>query len=99
MEPNQVHLFAAAMSRDAEQIIDVLEARFAGESVRDFGHGKGRNRIDDDVSLVHWVTATRLHVGTRPDANAASDSAAPDSLAKAFGEQHPELRISESPAG
>jgi hypothetical protein len=29
---------------------------------------------------------------THPDANAASDSSAPDSLAKAFGEQHP-LRV------
>jgi hypothetical protein len=40
------------------------------------------------VALVHPVTTTRFDMGTRPDANAASDSPAPDSLAKAFGEHH-----------
>jgi hypothetical protein len=42
------------------------------------------------VALVHPVTTTHLYMGTRPDANAASDSPAPDSLSKAFGEHHME---------
>jgi hypothetical protein len=40
------------------------------------------------VSLVHRVTATHLYVGMLPDANAASDSPIPNSVAKAFGEYH-----------
>jgi hypothetical protein len=40
------------------------------------------------VALVHRVTTTHLYMRTRPDANAASDSPVPDSLAKAFGEHH-----------
>jgi hypothetical protein len=47
-----------------------------------------RNRIHDDEALVHPITATRLYMGTRPDADAASDPPAPDSLAEALREQH-----------
>jgi hypothetical protein len=91
MEPNQVHRVAAAVSCDAQQIIYVLEPRFTGQIVRDVGDGNRHNRIHDDVPLVHPVTTTHLYMGTCPDANAASDSPAPDSLAKAFGEHHMEL--------
>src|SRR5688572_8951892 len=88
MEPNQVHLVAGAVSCDSQQIIHALESRFTRQIVRDVGDGNRRNRIHDDVALVHPVTTTNLYMGTRPDANAASDSSAPDSLAKAFGEHH-----------
>ena len=90
MEPNQVHLVAAAVSCDSQHIIHALEPRFTGQIVRDVGDGDRRNRIHDDVALVHPVTTTHLYMGTRPDANAASDSPAPDSLSKAFGEHHME---------
>jgi hypothetical protein len=40
------------------------------------------------VALVHPVTTTHLDMGTRPDANAAFDSPALDSLAKVLGERH-----------
>ncbi len=88
MEPNQVHLVAAAVSCDSQQIIHALEPRFTGQIERDVGEGNRRNRINDDVALVHPVTATHLYMGMRPDANAASDSPVPDSIAKAFGEHH-----------
>lgn len=88
MEPNQVHLVAAAVSCDSQQIVRALESGFTRQIVRDVGEGNRRNRIDDDVTLVHRVTTTHLDVGTRPDANAASDSPTSDSLAKAFGEHH-----------
>jgi hypothetical protein len=88
MEPNQVHLVAAAVFCDLQQIIDALEPRLTGQIVGDVGNGDRRNRIHDDVALVHPVTTTHLDMGVRPDANAASDSPAPDSLAKAFGEDH-----------
>src|SRR4026209_544725 len=90
MKLNQVHLVAAAVSCDSQQIIHTLEPRFPGQIVRDVGDGNRRNRIHDDVSLVHPVTATHLYMGARPDTNAASDSPVPDSLSKAFGEQHME---------
>jgi hypothetical protein len=92
MEPNQVDLVAAAVFCDSQQIVHALEPRFTGQIVSDVGNSDRRNRIDDDVALVHAVTTTHLHVGTRPDANAASDSPASDSLAKTFGEHHMERR-------
>jgi hypothetical protein len=88
MEPNQVHLVAAAVSGDSQQIIHAFEPRFTGQIVGDVGDGNRRNRIHDDVAVVHPVAATHLHMGTRPDANTAFDSPAPDSFAKAFAEQH-----------
>ena len=89
MEANQVHLVAASVSCDLQQIINALEPRFAGQIVRDVGDGNRRNRIhDDDVALIHLVTTTYLYMGTRPDPNTASDYPEPDSRAKPFGEQH-----------
>jgi hypothetical protein len=95
MEPNQEHLVAAAVPCDSQQVIHALEPRFTGQIVRDVGDGNRRNRIDDDVALVHPVTTTDLYMGTRPDANAAPDSPAPDSLSKAFGEHHMEPRAGQ----
>ena len=88
MKPNQVHVLATAVSRDSQQIIHAVESRFTSQFVRDVGNGNRRNRIHDDVALVHLVTTAHFYVWTRPDANAASDSPAADSLAKALGEHH-----------
>ena len=88
MEPNQVGLVAFAMSRDLHQVGNAIESRLAGQIVRDVVEGNRRNRIDDDVPILHRVAAAHLHLEPRPDANAAFDSAAPDPLAKAFGEHH-----------
>jgi hypothetical protein len=88
MEPNQVHVVAAAVFCDSQHIIHALESRLTGQIVRNVGDGNRRNRIHDDMALVHPVTTTHLYMGTRPDTNAASDSPAADSLAKAFGEHH-----------
>ena len=43
---------------------------------------------NDDMAVVHRITTAHLDVGTRPDADAASDSSAPDPFTKAFGEHH-----------
>ena len=88
MEPNQIHLVPAAVFRDSQQIVDALESRFAGEIIADIGEANRRDRIHNDVALVHPVPSTHLDMRTRPDPNAASDPAAPDSLAKMFGERH-----------
>src|SRR5262245_3139302 len=88
VEPNQVHLVAAAVSCDSQQISDGGEPRFTGQILRDVGDGNLRNRIHNNVTLVHLVTTTHLYTRTLPDANAAFDSPEPDSHAKVFGEHH-----------
>lgn len=88
MEPNQVHLVAAAVPCHLQQIIDAFEPRFARQIVCDVPDGNRRNRIDDDLAVVHLVTTADLYVGSLPDANAAPDSPPSNSLAKAFGEHH-----------
>jgi hypothetical protein len=88
MEPNQVGLVAFTVPRDLQEIANAVESRLAGQIVRDVVDGNRRNRIDDDVSIVHRVAAAHLDMEPRPDADAACDSPAPDPLAKAFGEHH-----------
>jgi hypothetical protein len=88
MEPNQVRLIAFAVPRDLQEIVNTVESRLARQIVRDVVDGNRRNRVDDDVSIVHRVAATDLDVEPRPDAHAALDSPAPDSVAKPFGEHH-----------
>ena len=56
MEPNQVHLVAAAVSCDLQEIIHAFEPRFASQIGRDVGEGNRRNRIHDDVTLVHPIS-------------------------------------------
>jgi hypothetical protein len=88
MESNQVHVFAAAVSCDLQQIIHTVKSRFTGQIERDVGDGYLRDRVHDDVALFHPVPATNLHVGARPDANAASDSSIPNSIAEVLTEHH-----------
>ena len=88
MEPNQVGLIAFAVPRDLQEIVNAVESRLAGQIVRDVIDGNRRNRIDDDVTIVHRVAAADLDVGPHPDADAALDSPAADSVAKAFGKHH-----------
>ena len=90
MEPNQVHLVAASVSCDLQQIIHAFEPRLAGQIVRDVGDGNRHNRIHYDVALIHPVTATHHYMGTRPDTNAAFDYPEPDSRSKTFCEHHME---------
>ena len=91
MEPNQEGLVAFAVPRDLQKIVNAVESRLAGQIVRDVVDGNRRNRIDDDVSILHRVAAAHLHLEPRPDADAASDSPAPDPPAKPFGEHHDAL--------
>ena len=88
MEPDQVDVVAAAMFRHLQQVLDAVEPRFAGQIVGDVFERHRLNRVHDDVAVVHPVATTGLDAGGLPDANAASDSPAPDSFAKAFGEHH-----------
>lgn len=90
MKPNQVDVIAAPMLCDPEQIIYAFEPRFTSQIVRHIFESNLLNRVNDDITLIHWVTTTHLHVRVFPDANAALDSAVSDSIAKAFGEYHTE---------
>src|SRR5262245_37697829 len=71
MESNQVHLCAAAVARDTQQILHVLESRLACQIVSHVLAGDPFNRVDDDVAVVHLVTAADLDARTGPDTNAA----------------------------
>jgi len=88
MEPNQVGLLAFAVPRDLQEIVNAVESRLAGQIVSDVVDGNRRNRIDDDVSIVHRVAAADLDMEPRPDAYAALDSPAPDTVAQPFREHH-----------
>ena len=93
MKPNQVRIVSATVSGDLHQVIFALESRLASQVFGDVGHGNRRNRIHDDVTFVHWVATTHFDLQALPDANAASDSSASDSLAKAFREDHCLYRV------
>lgn len=73
MKANQVHLVATSVSCDFQQVINALEARFPGQILRDVGDVDRRNRIHDDVALIHPVTTAYLYTGTLPDPNTALD--------------------------
>jgi hypothetical protein len=88
MKANQIHLVALAMSCGSNQVVHALESRFLGQIVRDVRLRDRRNRIHDDMAVVHAVAAAHLDMRVRPDADRTSDSPAPDSLSQASGEQH-----------
>lgn len=88
MKPDQVHVVAAAVSCGSEQVLHALESRRAREIVRDVSETHRSNGIHDDVTIVHAITAADVDVRGRPDADAASDPAAPDSLTELLRELH-----------
>ena len=88
MEPDQVHVVTGAVLRGLEQVIHAVKTRLAGQIIRDIRDTHRHDRIHHDLSLVHAVMAARFDMGPRPDANAAPDPPAPDSLANAFGKHH-----------
>ena len=92
MEPDQVHVSPTAMSCNSQQVVHAVEPRFSRESGRDVAERNRLDRLHDDVSPVHRVAATHLHMRARPDPDAAADLPAPDSLAKPLGEEHLEPR-------
>src|SRR5689334_22455403 len=95
MESNQVHVLAAAVSRDLQQIVDTIEAGFLREIKRHIFDRDRRNRINDDVTVLHLIAIADLHARARPDANAASDAATPDAFAESFGKNHRSSPVSE----
>jgi hypothetical protein len=92
VEPNQVDVLAAAVFRGLEQVLHAAEAGLARQIVRDVRDTNSHERIDHNLPFVHAVSAARLDVRPRPDANAAPDPPALNPLPKTFGEHHDRLR-------
>src|SRR5512145_2358333 len=67
--------------------------------MRDIRKGHRRDRIHDDMAIVHLVAGSHLDMRPRPDANAAPDSPATDLLAKRFREHHLEPQSMPGPVG
>ena len=88
MEANQVHLVAASVFCDLQQIIHAVESRFASKILGGVGKSNRRDRIHDYVALIHPVMSAYFYTRTLPDTNTASDYPEPDSRAKPFGEHH-----------
>jgi len=91
VEPNEVHILAAAVFRDSQQILHTAEPGLAREIVCDVLERDWLNSVHDDVTVVHAVAAADLDVRPRPDADRAPDASAPDSLAKMSGKLHCDL--------
>jgi hypothetical protein len=91
METDQIHVVAAPVPRDAQQLLDAREAGFTRQILGDVFDRNLRDRVDDNVPIVHPIAIADLHARTRPDANGASDSPAADAFAKMLGELHAQL--------
>jgi hypothetical protein len=96
VEPNQVHLLAAAVPCGFEEIVHAVKARFARQIVGDVCDLNRLDRVNDDVAVVHRVAPADFDLQPGPDADGAADSAAPDAFAKAFGEDHQRRPIDSS---
>jgi hypothetical protein len=88
MKPNQVDVLTRAMSGGPQQVRGIGEAGLARQSVGDIRPLDRLDRVDDDVSVFHRVSAADLDVKPLPDADAAADPSAPDAFTKPFGEDH-----------
>jgi hypothetical protein len=88
MEPDQVHVLAATVLRDLEEVDDTLETGLSRQLGSEVREAHGQDRIHHDLALVHAVAVAGRDVGAVPDPDAARDSAAPHALAQALGEYH-----------
>ena len=82
MEPDQVHIVPAAVSGRLEQVLDAVEPRLARQIAGHVGDPDRHDRVHHDVAIIHAVTPAGFDTGLHPDADAAADPPAPDSLAK-----------------
>jgi hypothetical protein len=74
--------------RDLEQVSHVCEARRTRERRRDVVELHRLDRVDLDLAVAHPIASTRLDLGSLPDAHAAGDGTALDTLAQTLGELH-----------
>ena len=90
MEPDEIDILAFPVLGDFEQIDDTQETRFTRQRRSDVRKTDGLDRIHLDLAFFHTIPGANLDMGTRPDADTASDGSLANSLAKTLGEHHEE---------
>jgi hypothetical protein len=81
VKSNQIDVLAFAVPGDAHHLAEARESSLVREVVGKIGGVDRLDRVDDDVTVFHSVAPADFDTTAHPDANAASDSAAADSLA------------------
>jgi len=90
VESDQIDVLALAVLRDLEEVNHTLETRRSRQLWSDIRETDRQDRIYLDLTLLHPIAVADLYVGTHPYADAASDFAAPNSVAQALREDHSE---------
>ena len=88
MEPDQIDILAFSVLRNFEEIEHAEETRCARQLWSDIYETDLLDRINLDFTLFHSIPPAHLDVRTLPYSDAASDFAAPNSVAEALGEDH-----------
>lgn len=88
MEADEIDLFAAAVFSDFEQVDDAEKTGFAGKLGCDVGEADGLDRIHFDFTFFHGVAPAGFCAWAFPDANAARDVSAANTVTEAPGEHH-----------
>ena len=88
MEADEVDPFAFTVLRHLQQIDDAEEAGFARQLGRDIRETDRLDGIDFDLAFFHLITGPDFYVRAHPDADAAGDFSAANSLTEAFREHH-----------
>jgi hypothetical protein len=88
VESDQIDVLALAVLGDLEEINDSLEARGARQVWSDVVQTDRQDRLDLDFTLFHTVSLAGRHMRAHPDADAAGDLTASDSVAQTSCEDH-----------
>lgn len=86
----QVYVASRAMNRRTQQGRNACESRLAGQGGSNTLEIDLPDSIHDNVALFNPVSATNLHYGSRPHANAAGYLASLDRFTKLLRELHRE---------
>ena len=90
MEPNQIDILAFTVLRDFEQIDDTQESRLSRQHWSDIRKTDRLDRIHHNLTFFQTVSVAHFDMGTRPNANTASDFSSTNALAESLGENHEE---------
>jgi hypothetical protein len=88
MKAHEVDVLALTVLRDLEEVDHTLETGLSRQFGGDIGKADRQDGVHLDLPLVQAVAISDSHVRAHPYSDAASDFAAPDSVAQAFGEDH-----------
>ena len=88
MESDQIDVLSLTVLRDLEEVYQPLETRRSRQLWRDIRETDRQDGIYLDLPLFHSVAVPGPYVGPHPYADAASDFAAPNSVAQALREDH-----------